>query len=363
MKKLLTYLLTCTLCITALFCTPVIASAISYDQVAGEDEMTTVEEVGIAGMEPIYGKDIVDGVYDVTVESSSSMFRIEKAKLSVKDGEMTAALTLSGTSYLKLFLGTGAQAAKSDVSDYIDFVEDADGKYTYTIPVEALDQAIPCAAFSKRKEKWYDRAILFEASSLPKEAVLTELPDYEALESAAMEKRIAAMKAESAPSEASTPQPAATTLADGEYTIAVDLTGGTGKATITSPASLTVRAGIPYATIEWSSSHYDYMRVGSEKYLPINTEGNSTFEIPVAGLDAGTDIVLDVVADTTAMSTPHEIEYTLTFHADSIVSKNPVQSSSSSAAIAGGIIIAVAGGCILVIAAIVLVIALRKRNG
>ena len=59
----------------------------------------------------------------------------------------------------------------------------------------------------------------------------------------------------------------------------------------------------------WGSPNYDYMIVDGEKYLPTNTEGNSTFEIPVAAL--GTPLA--VTADTVAMSKPHEIEYTLTF--------------------------------------------------
>lgn len=65
------------------------------------------------------------------------------------------------------------------------------------------------------------------------------------------------------------------------------------------------------ATLEWSSPNYDYMVVDGEKYLPVNTEGNSVFQIPVEAFDQ--DIA--VIADTVAMSTPHEIEYTLNFHA------------------------------------------------
>ena len=96
---------------------------------------------------------------------------------------------------------------------------------------------------------------------------------------------------------------------DGEYSIQVDLEGGSGKASVTSPTLFTVKDGNGYAQIQWSSSNYDYMIVDGEKYLPTNTEGNSTFVIPVAAL--GTP--LSVTADTVAMSTPHEIEYTLTF--------------------------------------------------
>ena len=89
----------------------------------------------------------------------------------------------------------------------------------------------------------------------------------------------------------------------------VVLEGGSGRATVDSPAALTVADGKMTATIVWSSPNYDYMIVDGEKYLPTNTEGNSTFVIPVAAL--GTP--LSVTADTVAMSTPHEIEYTLTF--------------------------------------------------
>lgn len=107
-------------------------------------------------------------------------------------------------------------------------------------------------------------------------------------------------------------------MEDGEYAIAVDLEGGSGKASVTTPAELTVQDGHAYATIVWSSSNYDYMIVGDEKYLPINEEGYSTFEIPVLVFDEA----MPVIADTTAMSTPHEIEYTLTFHSDEIMSRS-----------------------------------------
>ena len=103
-------------------------------------------------------------------------------------------------------------------------------------------------------------------------------------------------------------------LADGEYTADVALSGGTGKATVTSPAKLIVSGGTVTAVIEWSSSNYDYMIVGGEKYLTVNETGNSVFEIPVSVFDFG----MAVRADTTAMSTPHEIDYTLFFRSDSI---------------------------------------------
>lgn len=320
---------------------------ISYDQVASESERAGSAEVGIEGMTPIYGTDITDGVYEVTVESSSPMFPIEKALLTVENGSMTAVLTMGGQGYLKVYPGTGTQAASSDPSQYIDFQVNEEGKHTFTIPVEALDQPIACAAFSKNREKWYDRFLLFEAESLPKEAVLVDLPDYEALKQAAKEKRIAALREESeqkaaeeakaadnsdtaekpetagAQETANDPsgtsaQPAFIEMEDGEYAIEVEVKGGTGRTTISSPAGLLVRGGQAYARIEWSSTSYDYMLVGGKKYLPLNEEGYSTFEIPITIFNEP----MEVIADTTAMSTPHEITYQLIFHGDAIMSKN-----------------------------------------
>lgn len=317
MKKGLCYILTAAMLLGILFFIPETSYAadpsLSYDQVATSDEMTTVDEVGVEGMVPIYAEDIVDGVYDIEMESSSSMFKVTACQLTVSDGEMTAVLTMSGTGYLCLYMGTGTEAAGSDISEYISYEENEEGQYTFTVPVEALDQAIPCAAFSRNKEKWYDRSILFEAESLPEEAVLAERPDYDALRKAAKEKRIKAMKAENETAEA-----ALIEMEDGEYAVNVVLEGGSGKASVTSPCILIVEDGRAYARIEWSSSNYDYMIIGGEKYLPVNDEGNSVFEIPITVFDEP----MNVIADTTAMSTPHEIEYTLTFDSESIMDKS-----------------------------------------
>ena len=104
------------------------------------------------------------------------------------------------------------------------------------------------------------------------------------------------------------------TLEDGEYEIAVSIEGGSGRASVASPALLSVKDRQAVIRIEWSSPNYDYMLVDGEKFLPVNTEGNSVFEIPVAAFDEP----VTVIGDTVAMSKPHEIEYTLTFHSDTI---------------------------------------------
>ena len=121
-------------------------------------------------MEPVYASQLKEGEYSVTVDSSSSMFQIVSCTLTVKDGAMTAKMTMGGTGYLKVFLGTGEEAAAADEADCIAYEETATGEHTFTVPVEALDKGIDCAAYSKRKEMWYDRTLVFRASSLPQEA-------------------------------------------------------------------------------------------------------------------------------------------------------------------------------------------------
>ena len=98
-------------------------------------------------------------------------------------------------------------------------------------------------------------------------------------------------------------------LADGTYHIAATLTGGTGKAKIASPVEITVQGGQMTAILVWSSPNYDYMKVNGVRYDAVIEDGHSVFTVPVASLEEP----LPVVADTVAMSTPHEIEYTITF--------------------------------------------------
>lgn len=92
------------------------------------------------------------------------------------------------------------------------------------------------------------------------------------------------------------------------------LEGGTGRATVDSPALLEVKDGAMTLTVIWSSPNYDQMIVDGQQYLPINTEGNSAFEIPVASLNEP----LAFQAETTAMSEPHMIDYTLVFDTGSL---------------------------------------------
>lgn len=138
-------------------------------KVASPEETAPVIEVVEEGMTPIYADALNDGVYEVEVKSSSSMFEITACTLTVENGTMTAEMTMGGTGYLYLFMGMGEEASAAQEGDYIPFVE-TDGVHHFTVPVEALDAGVDCAAFSKRNEQWYNRTLLFRADSLPDEA-------------------------------------------------------------------------------------------------------------------------------------------------------------------------------------------------
>ncbi|MBQ6041916.1 MAG: hypothetical protein IJL32_14235 [Oscillospiraceae bacterium] len=253
--------------------------------VATGDDVIEADAVGYEGMEPVPAEAVKEGEYQISVDSSSSMFKIADCRLTVADGKMTAALTIGSKSYEYLFAGTAEQAAQADVSAFIA-PDETDSGCIFTFPVEALNQAIDCAAFSRKKQLWYDRKLVFRADSLPEDA----LPQQEKVTAASLG------------------------LADGEYTVDVTLEGGSGKASVQSPAKLTVSGGQAAAEIIWSSNKYDYMIVDGEKYEPTDTTEFSVFEIPVSAFDRK----LKITADTTAMSTPHEIEYTLYFDSASV---------------------------------------------
>ena len=247
---------------------------------ASSEAASSVASSAAASSEVSTTAALPDGTYTAEFDTDSSMFHVNEAldgkgTLTVENGQMTIHISLASTHIVNLYVGTAADAATHE-ADWLqpttDTVTYSDGTsdevFGFDVPVQALDTDFQLAILGT-KGKWYDHTVsVRNAQPTMKEA-----------------------------------------LADGSYTCEVTLEGGSGRATVESPAALTVADGKMTATIVWSSPNYDYMIVDGEKYLPTNTEGNSTFEIPVAAL--GTPLA--VTADTVAMSTPHEIEYTLTF--------------------------------------------------
>ena len=262
------------------------ASSASSEAVSSVAE-SAVSEAASESAAASSARTLEDGTYTAEFDTDSSMFHVNEARdgkgtLTVEDGQMTLHISLQSKKIVNLYVGMAADAPDHE-ADWLqpttDTVTYSDGTseevYGFDVPVEALDTDFQLAILGT-KGKWYDHTV--------------SVRNVEAQAAEAVE-----------------------TPADGSYTCEVTLEGGSGRATVDSPAALTVADGKMTATIVWSSPNYDYMIVDGEKYLPTNTEGNSTFEIPVAAL--GTP--LSVVADTVAMSTPHEIEYTLTFSAPS----------------------------------------------
>ena len=239
---------------------------------------------------------LLDGVYTAEFSTDSSMFHVSEAcdgkgTLTVKDGVMTIHISLGSKKILNLYPGLAEDAAKDGavlLEPTTDTVTYSDGMteevYGFDVPVPAIGEEFDLALIGT-KGKWYDHKVVVSD------------PVAEDSEGGV------------APFDLST-------VEDGSYTIELTMEGGSGRASIQSPAQLTIADGAATATLEWSSPNYDYMLVNGEKYLPVNTEGNSVFEVPVEALDAP----LTMIGDTVAMSTPHEVEYTVTFHSETLES-------------------------------------------
>lgn len=231
-----------------------------------------------------------DGTYTVDFNTDSTMFHINdaydgKATLTVEDGQGTVHIVLVSKNIVNLYLGTAEDAQKEGaelLEPTVESVTYSDGLTedvnAFDVPVPVIDEEFDLALVGT-KGTWYDHKVSVSNPVASEGATMTSGNDT-------------------------------SSLAEGDYTVEVALEGGSGRSTITSPAPVKVGADGTYTvTIEWSSPYYDYMIVDGVKYEPVNTEGNSVFEIPFADISAP----VTVTADTVAMSTPHEIEYTLTF--------------------------------------------------
>lgn len=250
---------------------------------------------------------IEDGTYVATFTTDNSMFQVSEANedrgiLTVSDGKMMIHVSLQSKKIVNLYPGLAEDAAKdgaelleptTDTVIYSDGYEDE--VYGFDVPVPALDEEFDLALLGA-KGNWYDHKV----------KVTDPVPgdDIKAVINGTDTESEVADSAKASDLD----------IADGEHSAEVTLEGGSGKATITSPAVIKVSGDSYTAVIEWSSPHYDYMLVDGEKYLPVNEDGNSVFEIPVMYFDKP----MPVIADTTAMSQPHEIEYTLTFDSSSV---------------------------------------------
>ena len=269
-----------------------------------------------------------NGIYKVNnVTSSSSMFNVVDCKLTSKNGKMSAVLTLSGTGYGYLYMGTKEEAAKADSSSWIPFVTDNNGKYTYTVPVEALDKGINVAAYSTKNKIWYDRILTFKSETVKKISDIDSgnggtggnsgttggntNPSGGTGGSGSVLKPNDGKAENESKYEADTSGAtgrvnSSTTLADGVYTPdRFTWSGGTGKVKIYCN-KITIKNGQAYATLVFDSDHYQYVKANGNTYYTSKSGGTATVTIPVA-LNQNNKIL----GMTDKMSVAHEIEYTI----------------------------------------------------
>ena len=277
-----------------------------------------------------------DGIYSTSAVTGAAMFKVVGTKLTVKNGKMTALITLSGIGYDYLYMGTGADAA-NHTDQWIKYKGTAtytlDGETktgrTYEIPVAALDKPITVASHSESHKKWYDRTITFSSKDLKKigdvsiggngnsgstdngttggngstngsnnttgntTTKVDTKPDTES-------------KYESDTSGSTKAVNSKTKLKDGVYKPdKFSWSGGSGRVNITCD-KVTIKNGQALATIVFSSSAYQYVKANGKKYLPTHTGGKSIFVIPVE-LNKNNSII----GMTTKMSTAHEITYSI----------------------------------------------------
>ena len=268
-----------------------------------------------------------DGVYTTTISTGAEMFRVVATILTVKNGKMSAEITLSGIGYDYLYMGTAAEAAgnesqwigcKDEQKSYIENGEEKTGR-SYIIPISTLDTPLAMASHSVKRDRWYDRSITVSSKDLKKlssdeagsnqgvNTNPTPASDPTATKDSTKDTTPAEeSKSESDTSGSTSQVNSKTKLKDGVYTPdKFTWSGGTGKVSITCD-KVTIKNGQALATIAFSSSAYQYVKANGKKYFPTHTGGKSIFVIPVE-LNKNNKII----GMTTKMSTAHEIEYSI----------------------------------------------------
>ena len=268
-----------------------------------------------------------DGVYTTTIFTGAEMFRVVATILTVKNGKMSAEITLSGTGYDYLYMGTAAEAAgnesqwigcKDKQKSYIEDGEEKTGR-SYIIPISTLDTPLAMASHSVKRDRWYDRSITVSSKDLKKissdeagsnqgvNTNPTPASDPTATKDSTKDTTPAEeSKSESDTSGSTSQVNSKTKLKDGVYTPdKFTWSGGTGKVNITCN-KVTIKNGQALATIAFSSSAYQYVKANGKKYFPTHTGGKSIFVISVE-LNKNNKII----GMTTKMSAAHEIEYSI----------------------------------------------------
>ena len=147
----------------------------------GEYDTAEAESALKYGMTPISASEVKNGSFDIMVLSSSRFFKSELSSITSKDGELAALVNMKSKSYKYVYLGTAEEASKADESQLIPVTIDGEHSH-FEIPLKSLNSDVPCAAFSIKRQKWYNRNIVFDASSLPDKALNFKTPNYDLIE-------------------------------------------------------------------------------------------------------------------------------------------------------------------------------------
>ena len=253
------------------------AAADAAPAAAAAEDMAETLSMADKNAAPITADMLLDGEYSVRVDSSSSMFRVASCRLRVSGGEMTARLYMNSEAYSHMFPGGADEAAALPLGDTVSLAEDETGLY-FDLPVSSLDAPYICAAYSAKKALWYPRTLMFRSDTLP----------------------LSAFRPEDLVTAGSLG------LADGEYTLAVSLTGA-GKIGVQSPAVLTVNGGACTAHILFSTKKIGYLLQNDTRYEPVSTEDGAAFAVPVPVFDRKIPIVLNSTAMKPAADVPCSI--------------------------------------------------------
>lgn len=268
-----------------------------------------------------------DGTYTIPAETDQRMFYIvsdegsgRTAVLTVKDGQMTAAFSLTGTGYDKAYMGKVEDVTDADASQISGYTVQ-NGYYTYTVSVSALDQQLEIAMHAVKSGKWFQHTIIFYSSKEAKEKIEKEQnqnqgqkPDSDkntnnsgngSSDSDSNKNKENKNNSGNKTSDKNNTK-TRSGLTDGTYTPGqFSWSGGSGRLAYIACDKITVKKGKAYATIRFSSPSYDKVQAGGSTYANTGST-ESTFTIPIT-LNANNTIS----ARTVAMSAPHWVDYTI----------------------------------------------------
>ena len=194
-------------------------------------------------------------VVDVDAASASGMFRVVNCVLTSVGGKLQADITLSGTGYDKLYMGSKEAAASASKDQLIGYSVNAEGKYVFTVPVKSMDTGVKIAAHEFNSGKWYDCTLTFKTEGITKYVQVS----------------------------------------DGSYKVNVTSSSSMFKVT---DCVLTSKNGEIFAKITLSGKSYDYLYIGTKEEAALETNASKripcvvendmfTYTIPVALLDTG----------------------------------------------------------------------------